>query len=53
MDLAGQDVLLKSGDALDMCIVNKTFDAYERKLIHDVIGARIPSDLDKKTIFDD
>jgi replication-associated recombination protein RarA len=44
---------VKSGDALDMCIVNKTFDAYERKLIHDVIGARIPSDLDKKTIFDD
>ena len=44
---------VKSGDALDMCRVNKTFDAYERKLIHDVIGARIPSDLDKKTIFDD
>ena len=44
---------VKSGDALDMCIVNKTFDAYERKLIHDVIGARIPSDLDKKTIFND
>lgn len=44
---------VKSGDALDMCIVNKTFDAYERKLIHDVINARIPSDLDKKTIFND
>ncbi len=35
----------RAGDALDMCLVNKTFDEYERSLIHDVIAARIPADL--------
>ena len=42
---------LTSGDALSMCIVNKTFDAYERGLIRDVIRARIPSDLTKDVVF--
>ena len=37
----------RAGDALTMCLVNKTFDGYERSLIRDVIEARIPSDLSK------
>ena len=41
-----------SGDALEMCIVNKTFDAYERSLVMDVIRARIPMDLDRAAVFD-
>ncbi len=40
-----------SGDALEMCIVNKTFDAYERDLVMDVISSRIPMDLDAAAIF--
>ena len=42
---------LASGDALDMCIVNKTFDPYERGLIRDVIAARIPADLTREILF--
>lgn len=40
-----------SGDALEMCIVNKTFDAYERGLVMDVIRSRIPLDLDRSSVF--
>ena len=43
---------LVSGDALDMCIVNKSFDAYERGLIRDVIAARIPADMTRAMVFD-
>ncbi len=42
---------LSSGDALTMCVVNKSFDAYERGLIRDVIAARIPADLTKSVVF--
>lgn len=42
---------LKAGVALEMCIVNKTFDEYERGLIHDVISARIPAGYSKEAIF--
>ena len=42
---------LTSGDALSMCIVNKTFDPYERGLIRDVISARIPADLTREIVF--
>ena len=42
---------LRSGDALGMCIVNKSFDAYERGLIRDVIAARVPDDLTRDTVF--
>ncbi len=42
---------LRSGDALEMCIVNKSFDPYERGLIRDVINARIPSDLTRAVVF--
>ncbi len=37
--------------ALEMCIVNKTFDAYERGLVMDVISSRIPPDLDRAAVF--
>ena len=40
-----------SGDALEMCVVNKTFDTYEQDLVRDVIAARIPTDLDAATVF--
>ncbi len=43
---------LLSGDALEMCITNKSFDAYERGLIRDVIAARIPSDLGRDLVFE-
>ncbi|MBR3008729.1 MAG: MoxR family ATPase [Stomatobaculum sp.] len=42
---------IKAGDALEMCVVNKTFDKYEHSLIRDVIGARIPADLGRNEIF--
>ena len=42
---------IDAGSALDMCLVNKTFDAYERTLIRDVIDARIPRELSKTDIF--
>ena len=42
---------LRSGDALEMCIVNKSFDAFERGLIRDVIAARIPADLTRDMVF--
>ncbi|SHI12623.1 AAA domain (dynein-related subfamily) [Butyrivibrio fibrisolvens DSM 3071] len=42
---------IKSGPAISMCIVNKTFDSYERKLVSDVVDARIPADLDREVIF--
>ena len=40
-----------SGDALSICLINKSFDPYERGLIRDVIDARIPNDLTKEDIF--
>jgi len=42
---------LPAGDALEMCVVNKSFDAYERGLIRDVIAARIPADLTRDAVF--
>ncbi|MGI6211827.1 MAG: AAA family ATPase [Anaerovoracaceae bacterium] len=42
---------LSSGDALELCITNKTFDRYERDLIRDVIRARIPQDLTGEDVF--
>ena len=43
---------IRSGDALEMCIVNKTFDAYERRLVTDVIKSRIPTDLKREDVFE-
>jgi len=42
---------LSSGRALEMCIVNKSFDAYERGLIRDVIHARFPTNLTSADLF--
>ncbi len=43
---------LASGDALEMCVVNKSFDSYERGLIRDVIAARFPADLARSDVFE-
>ena len=42
---------LSSGQALEMTIVNKTFDLYEQTLIRDCIGSRIPADMDGNVVF--
>lgn len=42
---------LSAGTALEMCIINKTFDEYERRLIRDVINSRIPDKLDRAAVF--
>ncbi len=42
---------LSSGQALEMTIVNKTFDLYEQTLIRDCISSRIPADLDRSVVF--
>ena len=38
-------------DALQMGIVNKSFDVFEKEIIEDVITTRIPSSWTKKDIF--
>ena len=43
---------LTAGQALRMCIVDKTFDAYEQSLIMDVVKARIPAELNRKVVFE-
>ena len=43
---------LTAGQALRMCIVDKTFDAYEQSLIMDVVKARIPAELGRKVVFE-
>ena len=43
---------LTAGQALRMCIVDKTFDAYEQSLIMDVVKARIPAELSRKEAFE-
>lgn len=43
---------LSVGQALDMGIVNKSFDDYERQLVSDIIAARIPSGLSRDDIFE-
>ena len=44
-----QGLDLKS--ALDMGIVNKTFDVYEREIVADVVASLFPKNLDSKDIF--
>ncbi len=44
---------IPAGRALEMCVVNKTFDAYERTLVRDVTQARIPQDLSRAEMFED
>ena len=43
---------LTAGQALRMCIVDKTFDAYEQSLIMDVVKARIPAELGRTVVFE-
>lgn len=43
---------LTAGEALEMTVTNKSFDTYERTLIHDVIRARIPEDLTADHVFE-
>ena len=38
--------------ALDMGITNKSFDPYERQLVHDLIAARIPAKMRCDQVFD-
>lgn len=38
-------------EALEMGIINKSFDDFERQLVSDVIAARIPSGLDADKLF--
>ena len=42
---------LPAQDALALGIINKVFDPYERKLIEDLINARIPQSLGRGTLF--
>lgn len=42
---------LRTGDALAMCISDKTFDPYEKQLIQDVIDERIDPDLSGSDLF--
>ncbi len=43
---------LKLGQALEMGMVNKSFDPFERQLIADLISARIRGDLQAEDLFD-
>ena len=49
IDLMNKGLSVK--EALDLGITNKTFDIYEKQLIHDVINARISSKLLPSEIF--
>lgn len=43
---------LSTGQALEMGIINKSFDDFERQLVSDIIHARIRSDLYARDIFE-
>ncbi|MGI5977605.1 MAG: AAA family ATPase [Candidatus Limivicinus sp.] len=42
---------LTLGQALEMGIVNKSFDDFERQLVADIIAARVSADIGRETIF--
>ncbi len=42
---------LKVVSALEMGLVNKCFEEYERKLVSDMISVRFPGDLDRESMF--
>ncbi|MEG1720598.1 MAG: MoxR family ATPase [Pseudoflavonifractor sp.] len=44
---------LDARTALQMGLVNKAFDSFERNLVEDVIRVRIPGDLDARALFED
>lgn len=43
---------LSLGEALEMGILNKSFDDFERQLVSDIIGARIPGELRRGDLFE-
>ena len=44
---------LRLGVALEMGLINKSFDPYERQLVQDLITARIRGDLSAKELFEE
>ena len=42
---------LSAGRALELGLVNKSFDDFERQLVQDVIRTRLPDDLGAGDIF--
>ena len=43
---------LSLGEALEMGILNKSFDDFERQLVFDIVGARIPGELRRSDLFE-
>ena len=43
---------LSLGEALEMGILNKSFDDFERQLVSDIVGARIPGELRRSALFE-
>lgn len=43
---------LSVGQALEMGIVNKSFDDFEHQLVSDIITARVPRNIGRETIFE-
>lgn len=43
---------LSLGKALEMGILNKSFDDFERQLVSDIVGARIPGELRRGDLFE-
>lgn len=43
---------LSLGEALEMGILNKNFDDFERQLVSDIVGARIPGELRRGDLFE-
>ncbi len=43
---------LSLGEALEMGILNKSFDDFERQLVSDIVGARIPGELRRNDLFE-
>ena len=50
--VALMEVGLDARRALEACVANKAFDAYERGLARDVIDARLPRSLGRGRLFE-
>ena len=44
---------IPSGQALELGIINKAFDPFERQLVADAVWARVPRDADRAQLFGD
>lgn len=51
LNLVSQGLTLSQ--SLEMGIVNKTFDDFERQLVSDILAARIHTDIGREQLFDD